>query len=183
MIFKKEKKNEAPQMEAKVSLDDIFYALSLIMDKMGINNNQKLENEEKVEPEEKKVEETKKEEIEDTEENESVDKRQLIDEVGGILKGKVDDETIRLVMKKMEEASYNGSEDDQKVNACKNSTEEEQKETSEKELEKDLEKKEEKENSIRPVFNAIKNSIKENSLSNFETYRERIERCDKKYSL
>ncbi len=38
------------------------------------------------------------------------DKRKLIDEVGGILKGKVDDEIIRTVMKKMEEASYNGSE-------------------------------------------------------------------------
>lgn len=42
--------------------------------------------------------------------NEKVDKRKLIDEVGGILKGKVDDEIIRTVMKKMEEASYNDSE-------------------------------------------------------------------------
>lgn len=40
----------------------------------------------------------------------NVDKRKLIDEVGGILKGKVDDEIIRTVMKKMEQASYNGSE-------------------------------------------------------------------------
>lgn len=39
-----------------------------------------------------------------------VDKRKLIDEVGGILKGKVGDEIIRTVMKKMEEASYNESE-------------------------------------------------------------------------
>lgn len=39
-----------------------------------------------------------------------VDKRKLIDEVGGILEGKVDDEIIRTVMKKMEEASYNKSE-------------------------------------------------------------------------
>ena len=39
-----------------------------------------------------------------------VDKRKLIDEVGGILNGKVDDEIIRTVMKKMEEASYNKSE-------------------------------------------------------------------------
>ena len=39
-----------------------------------------------------------------------VDKRKLIDEVGGILKGKVDDVIIRTVMKKMEEASYNKSE-------------------------------------------------------------------------
>ena len=47
----------------------------------------------------------------DKEEGEGkVDKRKLIDEVGGILKGKVGDETIRTVMKKMEEASYNESE-------------------------------------------------------------------------
>lgn len=39
-----------------------------------------------------------------------VDKRKLIDEVGGILNGKVDDEIIRTVMKKMEEVSYNKSE-------------------------------------------------------------------------
>lgn len=49
--------------------------------------------------------------VDDNEEkNEEVDKRKLIDEVGGILKGKVDDEIIRTVMKKMEEASYNKSE-------------------------------------------------------------------------
>lgn len=49
--------------------------------------------------------------VDDGEENdEKVDKRKLIDEVGGILKGKVDDEIIRTVMKKMEEASYNKSE-------------------------------------------------------------------------
>ena len=53
-----------------------------------------------------KDEEEKKEDVK----NEKVDKRKLIDEVGGILKGKVDDEIIRTVMKKMEEASYNDSE-------------------------------------------------------------------------
>lgn len=48
--------------------------------------------------------------------NEKTDKRKLIDEVGGILKGKVDDEIIRTVMKKMEEASYNPSERDKADN-------------------------------------------------------------------
>lgn len=42
-------------------------------------------------------------------EDEDVDKRQLIDEVGGILRGKVDDEIIRTIIRKMEEASYNRS--------------------------------------------------------------------------
>lgn len=51
--------------------------------------------------------------------NDSVDKRKLIDEVGGILKGKVDEEIWRTVIKKMEEASYNGSEDTQTDNEDK----------------------------------------------------------------
>ena len=48
----------------------------------------------------------KKEEAEDG----VVDKRKLIDEIGGILKGKVDDEIIRTVLQKAEELSYNDSE-------------------------------------------------------------------------
>lgn len=47
--------------------------------------------------------------IEDVD-NEGVDKRKLIDEMGGILKGKVDDEVIRTILKKAEELSYNDSE-------------------------------------------------------------------------
>ena len=43
-------------------------------------------------------------------ENESVDKRALIDEIGGILKDKVDDEIIRTVMEKAEKLAYNDSE-------------------------------------------------------------------------
>lgn len=58
--------------------------------------------------------------------NEKVDKRELIEEVGGMLKGKVDDEIIRTIIKKMEEASYDeseaGSADNKKV---KNESEEE----------------------------------------------------------
>lgn len=41
--------------------------------------------------------------------DENVDKRKLIDEIGGILNGKVDDEIIRTVIKKAEEIAYNDS--------------------------------------------------------------------------
>lgn len=41
--------------------------------------------------------------------NDAVDKRALIDEIGGILKGKVDDELIRTIMEKCEKLSYDGS--------------------------------------------------------------------------
>lgn len=45
-----------------------------------------------------------------TEDAEKIDKRKLIDEIGGILKGKVDEELWRTIIKKVEEASYNDSE-------------------------------------------------------------------------
>lgn len=52
-------------------------------------------------------------------ENEKVDKRKLIDEVGGILKGKVDDEVIRTIIGKLEKVAYDeseaGSADNKKV--------------------------------------------------------------------
>lgn len=41
-----------------------------------------------------------------------VDKRKLIDEIGGILNGKVDEELIRTVLKKAEEIAYNDSTDE-----------------------------------------------------------------------
>ena len=53
-----------------------------------------------------KDEDEKKEEVK----NEDVDKRKLIDEIGGILKDKVDDEIIRTVIKKCEEIGYDKSE-------------------------------------------------------------------------
>ena len=99
-----------------------------------------------------KDEEEKKEDVK----NEKVDKRKLIDEVGGILKGKVDDEIIRTVMKKMEEASYNDSEagtaDNEKV---KNEDEED------KEKVDDL-----KEEMKKEVENKCKNDV-DNSKTDF----------------
>lgn len=44
-------------------------------------------------------------------ENEKEDKRKLIDEVGGILKGKVDEEVWRTIIGKLEKLSYEKSED------------------------------------------------------------------------
>ena len=52
------------------------------------------------------------------------DKRKLIDEIGGILKDKVDDEIIRTVIKKAEELSYEPSEDDKADNKAKNEDDE-----------------------------------------------------------
>ena len=78
------------------------------------------------------------------------DKRKLIDEIGGILKDKVDDEIIRTVIKKAEELSYEPSEDDKADNKCKNEEEkEEDKEEAENKCKnEDEEKKEEKEEKV-----------------------------------
>jgi antitoxin component HigA of HigAB toxin-antitoxin module len=62
--------------------------------------------------------------------DEDVDKRKLIDEIGGILNGKVDEELLRTVIKKAEEIAYNDSTattaDDEEE------TEEDEEETEEK---------------------------------------------------
>lgn len=50
------------------------------------------------------------EEVKKPSEDEDVDKRKLIDEIGGILKGKVDEEVWRTVIQKAEQLSYNDSE-------------------------------------------------------------------------
>ena len=64
--------------------------------------------------EEEKTDVTKEEKVIDEPEvkveDEDTDKRKLIDEIGGILKGKVDDEVIRTIIKKAEELAYNPSE-------------------------------------------------------------------------
>lgn len=84
------------------------------------------------------------------EEAKNEDKRKLIDEVGGILKGKVDDEIIRTIMKKMEEASYEPSEKDKADNEEDEEKEEkfeEEKEIANKKAKNKEEKKEDEEES------------------------------------
>lgn len=63
---------------------------------------------------------------------EKVDKRKLIDEIGGILKGKVDDELIRTIIKKAEEIGYEDSEKSAD-NKAKNEADEEDKDEDKKE--------------------------------------------------
>ena len=66
----------------------------------------------KADKEDDKMEEKKKESLAEDKcaKDEKVDKRKLIDEVGGILKGKVDEELWRTVIGKIEKIAYNDSE-------------------------------------------------------------------------
>lgn len=78
-----------------------------------------------------------------TKEVKNEDKRKLIDEIGGILKGKVDDEIIRTVIKKAEELSYEPSEDDKADNKAKNEDDKEDKEEAKNKCKNEEDKKEE----------------------------------------
>lgn len=68
--------------------------------------------EEKAEKEDNKMEDKKKESLAEDKcaKDEKVDKRKLIDEIGGILKGKVDEELWKTVIGKAEKIAYNESE-------------------------------------------------------------------------
>lgn len=112
-----------------------------------------------------KVENTKGEEEMEIE-NEKVDKRKLIDEVGGILKGKVDDEVIRTIIGKMEKMSYDDSEASADNKKVKNEADEEDEKEDKKvdnEDEEDEEKVEKlKKEEKKDVDNKCKNSKEEN---------------------
>ena len=68
---------------------------------------------------------------------ENEDKRKIIDEVGGILKDKVDEEVWRTVIGKLEKIAYNPSETDKADKKCKN--EDDEKEEKEEKFEEEKE--------------------------------------------
>lgn len=105
---------------------------------------------------------------------EKVDKRKLIDEIGGILKGKVDDELIRTIIKKAEEIGYEDSEKSAD-NKAKNEADEDDKKEDKKEEkaenkcaknedeDKDEDKKEEADNEDEDKMEEMKKA--ENSMN------------------
>lgn len=113
-----------------------------------------------------KVENDKGEDMDDKEkvENEKVDKRKLIDEIGGILKGKVDEELWRTIIGKAEKIAYDKSEAGTADNACDDDEEEvKNKKVKNEETEKDKEEYEEFKKDVKEdVQNKCKNSV-ENS--------------------
>ena len=191
------KKNEAPAEEtSNVNLEDIFYLLSLVAEKAGVNleadEAEKDIEENEVVDVEKFFEEEKQEGNHDESikedknkeliENEDVDKRKVIDEIGGILKDKVSEETWRTIIGLVEKDAYNPSSDgDEKVNGCKKNEAEDkeiikkQRKDSLDNIEEDTEKK--------PILNTIKNSLNNFSAPVLLSRRERIAEANKKYSL
>lgn len=195
-MFGKKKENEAPTPE----MEDVFYLLSLIAEKVGVDLGSGEEVKEETtttdKVEENAVVDTDKffkEELEEGDHDDSIkenedhtDKRKLIDEIGGILKGKVDDELWQTIIGKAEKIAYEGSETSSKDNSCKKNEVEEDKKDEEKqedkqkatgddELKKDAEK--------RPIFNSIMQSLRQPVKNSYLTRNERIAEANKKYSL
>lgn len=112
-----------------------------------------------------KVENDKEGEQDMTVENEKVDKRKLIDEVGGILKGKVDDEIIRTIIGKLEKVAYEKSEADTADNEKEEDAENCKKVKNEDEKDEE-EVKEVKEEVKEDVENKCKNSV-DNSKTDY----------------
>lgn len=83
--------------------------------------------------------------------NEDVDKRKLIDEIGGILKGKVDDELWRTIIGKAEKIAYDKSEAGTADNKCKNEDDKAEYEELKKDVEEEAKNKKAK-NSIEELF-------------------------------
>ncbi len=69
---------------------------------------------------------------------ENEDKRKIIDEIGGILKGKVDEEVWRTIVGKLEKVAYNPSETDKADNKTKNEDEKEEEKEEKYEKEKEI---------------------------------------------
>ena len=195
-MFGKKKENETPTPE----MEDVFYLLSLIAEKVGVDLGSGEEVKEETtttdKVEENAVVDTDKffkEELEEGDHDDSIkenedhtDKRKLIDEIGGILKGKVDDELWQTIIGKAEKIAYEGSETSSKDNSCKKNEVEEDKKDEEKqedkqkatgddELKKDAEK--------RPIFNSIMQSLRQPVKNSYLTRNERIAEANKKYSL
>lgn len=76
---------------------------------------------------------------EDKKEVENEDKRKIIDEVGGILKDKVDEEVWRTVIGKLEKLSYEPSEDDKADNCGRKAKNEDEKEEKEEKFKEEKE--------------------------------------------
>lgn len=103
--------------------------------------------------------------------NEKIDKRKLIDEVGGILKDKVDEEVWRTVIGKLEKLSYDKSETgaaDNKKEDPEPKEDEVKNKKVKNESEDDREKvKEIKEEVKKDVDNKCKNSVENSKIDYF----------------
>lgn len=110
--------------------------LASILGGLGVKDEDLKELEEMAETEKKEVE------AEDACDAEHEDKRKLIDEIGGILKGKVDEELWRTIIGKAEKLAYEGSEESKADDELKEEEHKEEVKAEEVKKDEDLEKEE-----------------------------------------
>ena len=154
------------------------YSLKRVMEKLKANNS-KEQDMALIEELKKLITKVENDKGDNMINNEKEDKRKLIDEVGGILKGKVDDEIIRTIIKKMEEASYNeseaGSADNKKV---KNEADEDKKEDEKVENKKvkneDEEEKEEDKKEVKELKEDEKKDVENKCNNSKETFFDKM---------
>ena len=98
-----------PASEFEGGEEEKFRTITQKLEEIAYNPSESGANDQEVEIHQGGDEDPKPEEKKPSE-DEKVDKRKLIDEIGGILKGKVDEELWRTVIQKAEKLSYNDSE-------------------------------------------------------------------------
>lgn len=121
------------------------------------------------------VENNKGEEMNEKKEvdNQKVDKRKIIDEIGGLLKGKVDEELWRTIIGKAEKLSYNESEAGTSDNACEDDTKDKQQEKVKNETKEDNKEYEELKKDIKKdAENKCNNSVDNAKAGYFERMNE-----------
>lgn len=147
------------QMDEKLKELCAGFAKALLKAKNEADEEKEKETKEKEEEAKNKAKNQDEEEKDkDKASNEDTDKRKLIDEIGGILKDKVDEELWRTVIGKAEKLAYTKSEagtaDNKAKNNCKNENE-----TKEGEYEKLKEE----------IYEEVENQIAKNSLDSLKS--------------
>lgn len=173
--LKNSKENEMDE-EQIVKLGSLIAAE--VVKGLSLKNSAEKEEAEKDKKENEAEEEPKEEVKEDACENEEVDKREEIDDVGGFLKAKgLSDEDIRIVMAKMEKASYEKSE----AGTADNEKEEEEKDNECSKAEKPMTNEVEESS-----FSVLKNAKKQylfNAEPAMDTTAAKLARGAERYGL
>lgn len=195
--FKKDKDSgyymkDLPESERGVLLDTIntnLKSINILKSKTDNSKEQDMTLLEEIKKLITKVENEKGEQDMDEKEkvdNEQVDKRKLIDEVGGMLKNKVDEELWRTIIGKLEKLSYNGSEDsktdNKKVKNEEDEKDEKEDDVKNKKVKNEEDKKEEKvdnedeedEEKVKEVKKEVKEDVDNKCKNSKETSFDKI---------
>ena len=136
--------------------------LASILGGLGVKDEDLKELEEMAETKEVKAEDACDEHVA------KEDKRKLIDEIGGMLKGKVDEELWRTIIGKAEKLAYEGSEATEADDEALEEKEEVKEEVKAEEVKKDEEPEEEKEEKAEIDIEKIKDEAKAEARKEME---------------